>query len=78
MTDTPDTTTMSGAEFQRHVGTDAAKWAEAFIRSNSTEMPEHEILERVAYVAPWFRDFAMVCVNAVVRGETDSACPPTS
>ena len=33
-----DTTTMSGAEFQRHVGTDAAKWAEAFIRSNSTEI----------------------------------------
>ena len=29
--DKPDTTTMSGAEFQRHVGTDAQKWAEAFI-----------------------------------------------
>ena len=49
MTDTPDTTTMTGAEFQRHVGTDAAKWAEAFIRATSREMPEQEILERVAY-----------------------------
>ena len=29
--DKPDTTTMSGAEFQRHAGTDAQKWAEAFL-----------------------------------------------
>ena len=31
MTDTTDTTTMTGAEFRRHVGTDPHKWAEAFI-----------------------------------------------
>ena len=31
VTDTKDTTTMTGAEFQRHVGTDAQKWALAFI-----------------------------------------------
>ena len=29
--DAPDTTTMSGAEFHRHAGTDPQKWAEAFI-----------------------------------------------
>ena len=28
--DAPDTTTMSGAEFQRYAGTDPEKWAEAF------------------------------------------------
>ena len=28
--DKPDTTTLSGAEFLRHVGTDPQKWAEAF------------------------------------------------
>jgi hypothetical protein len=26
-----DTTTMTGAEFRRHVGTDPARWAEAFL-----------------------------------------------
>ena len=34
MTDTPDTTTMTGAEFMRHVGTDARMWAEAFVAAN--------------------------------------------
>ena len=33
MTDTPDTTTMTGAEFMRQVGTDAAKGAEAIWRA---------------------------------------------
>ena len=30
--DKPDTITMTGAEFQRHAGTDPKKWAEAFLR----------------------------------------------
>ena len=31
MTDKPDTTTLSGAEFQRYAGTDPVKWAEALL-----------------------------------------------
>jgi predicted oxidoreductase len=57
-----DTTTMSGAQFQRAVGTDPAKWAEAFVRSTAGEMSEAEILERASWVTPWFRDYAEVCV----------------
>ena len=60
--DKPDTTTLSGAEFQRHAGTDAQKWAEAFVRSTAGEMSEAEILERASWVTPWFRDYAAVCV----------------
>ena len=78
MTDTKDTRTMTGAEFKRHVGTDPQKWAEAFVRWTAGEMPEHEILERATYVTPWFRDYAEVKVAEALRGETDSACPPTS
>jgi predicted oxidoreductase len=60
--DAPDTTTMSGAQFQRAVGTDPAKWAEAFVRSTAGEMREAEILERASWVTPWFRDYAEVRV----------------
>lgn len=73
MTDTKDTTTMTGAEFQRHVGTDAAKWAEAFVRWTARGTPEHEIKARVTYVMPWFRDFAEVKVAEALRGETEQA-----
>ena len=67
----PDTTTMSGAEFQRHVGTDAQKWAlpRSYLQRVSADWPS----------LPWqrtrglrrkvvFRDYAEVCVNAAVRG----------
>ena len=47
MTDTPDTTTMTGAEFMRWAGTDAQKWAEAFVRWTARGTPEHEIKARV-------------------------------
>ena len=61
----PDTTTMSGAEFQRHVGTDPQKWAEAFQAAYDRDRTES--------LARWFRDYAEVCVNAAVRDETEQA-----
>ena len=70
MTDTPDTTTMTGAEFMRHVGTDAAKWAEAFHAAYDRDRTES--------LARWFRDFAEVKIAEALRGETDTACQRTS
>ena len=78
MTDTPDTTTMTGAEFQRWAGTDAAKWAEAFFNSAAAGGECKNSAERIAFIARWFRDYAEVKVAEALRGETDSACPPTS
>ena len=82
MTDTPDTKdtrtmTRRGVHAPRQL-LDPQKWAEAFVRWTAGEMPEHEILERATYVTPWFRDYAEVKVAEALRGETDSACPPTS
>lgn len=43
MTDTPDYTTMTGAAFQRVVGHDPDKWAEAFVqRATSITTGSHE------------------------------------
>ena len=72
----PDTTTMSGAEFQRHVGTDAAEVGRGVHCSvNSAaiglSLPIRD--EHVDYAARWFRDYAEVCVNAAVRDETEQA-----
>jgi hypothetical protein len=62
MTEQPDTTTLSGAEFQRHAGTDAQKWAEAFVRACHRDL--HELLsdECQAYLARWLSDYAEVRV----------------
>jgi hypothetical protein len=63
MTDKPDTTTMSGAEFQRAVGTDPAKWAEAFVRAGDRDGWLDAVRdERIAYAVRWFRDYADACV----------------
>jgi hypothetical protein len=60
--DKPDTATMSGAEFQRHVGTDPEKWAEAFVGACHRDL--HELLsdECQAYLARWLSDYAEVRV----------------
>jgi hypothetical protein len=60
--DKPDTTTLSGAEFQRHAGTDAQKWAEAFLAAADVETGCKSNAERAAFTAKWFRDYAEVCV----------------
>ena len=66
-----DTTTLSGAEFRRHVGTDPAKWAEAFVRAGDRDGC-HEMLrdERAAYATQWFRDAMEAAVAEAVRHET--------
>lgn len=56
--DKPDTTTMTGAEFQRHAGTDPAKWAEAFLRAYATADGLHTDADRQAFVEAWCRHIA--------------------
>ena len=66
MTDAPDYTTMSGAEFQRAVGADPEKWAEAFdqavLAKAGNEPRGHD--ERVAFWLGWFRDAMAAAVKA--------------
>ena len=80
MTDTPDTRTMTGAEFMRHVGTDAAKWAEAFRAAYAKFDGRSDHASTVThYIATWFRDYAAACaVSQPVDDETNGACQPTS
>jgi hypothetical protein len=65
MTDTPpDYTTMSGAEFQRAVGADPEKWAEAFCQSIAySRCGERLTLDR-GFVLSWFRDAMDAAVKA--------------
>jgi hypothetical protein len=63
----------SDAAFRRKVGTDPAKWAEAFVRSTAGEMSEAEILERASWVTPWFRD-AMDAAAARAKWDTQGDC----
>ena len=77
MTEQPDTTTMSGAQFQRHVGTDPVKWAEAFMQAQA-----HDGLARddaIALLARWLRDYAEARVAEEVGRVTAAItqpCPP--
>jgi hypothetical protein len=73
--DKPDTTTLSGAEFQRHAGTDAQKWAGAFIAAYAQADGLHTDADRIAFVAGWFRDFADACVAEEVERVTDRLVP---
>jgi hypothetical protein len=65
MTEQPDTTTLSGAEFQRHAGTDAQKWAGACYAAMRAPGVYGDSLDgpgRVAFLARWFSDYAEVRV----------------
>jgi hypothetical protein len=73
--DKPDTTTLSGAAFQRHAGTDAQKWAEAFLAATDVETGCKSNAERAAFTARWFRDFADACVAEEVGRVTDRLVP---
>ena len=82
--DAPDTTTLSGAEFLRHAGTDAEKWAEAFWQAYSREEQERPETERQqkpasdwvhSFTVRWFRDYAEVCVAEEVGRVTDGLVP---
>ncbi len=66
MTDQPDYTTMSGAEFQRAVGADPDKWAEAFLQRR--HMLDVKSLDLQVWVRGWFRDaMDAACRDAKVR-----------
>ena len=77
-----DTTTMSGAQFKRHVGTDPEKWAEAFLAAYAKAEGLHTEADRLAFVMSWFRDAMRTVVGseAVEHWRTDPAqpCPPTA
>jgi hypothetical protein len=73
---TPDYTTMSGAEFQRAVGVDPEKWAEAFeqrsqrsIAGDEAWLRTHE--QRVAYLARWFAYAMQAARNDSIRHVVD-------
>ena len=84
MTDTPDTTTMTGAEFMQ-LGRQPIlqKWAEAFV--GACKLPRMVLHMQVdPRWRPW-SSWQNGCVTSprvkvaeALRGETDSACPPTS
>ena len=71
----PDTTTLSGAQFQRHAGTDAQKWAEGFLNAAEVDLMCKSNAERVAFTAAWFRDYAEVCVAEEVGRVTARLVP---
>ena len=74
--DKPDTTTMSGAEFQRYAGTDPVKWAEAFVQAyNRAGMHEAAAAESAAFTAHWLRDYAEVRVAEEVGRVTARLVP---
>jgi hypothetical protein len=53
-----DYTTMSGAEFQRAVGVDPRKWAEAFTAVIDASLQGKALSDedRIAFAEGWFRD----------------------
>jgi hypothetical protein len=74
-----DTTTLSGAEFQRHAGTDAQKWAEAFLDAAEVDLSCKSNAERAVFTAKWFRDYAEARVAEEVGRVTAAItqpCPP--
>jgi hypothetical protein len=62
-----DYTKLSGAEFQRVVGADPEKWAEAFMQR---ELPDTDIA--TAEIARWFRDAMEAAVKAAKPGLSDA------
>jgi hypothetical protein len=71
--DKPDTTTLSGAEFQRHAGTDALKWAKAFLAAADVETGCKSNAERAEFTAKWFRD-AMDAAAARAKWDMQGDC----
>ena len=59
----PDYTTMSGAEFQRAVGADPEKWAEAVLQDWQTN-PRAQVATIRDWLCDWLRDFGNATVKA--------------
>ena len=75
-----DTTTLSGAQFRREVGTDPAKWAAAFLAAYASAEGLRTDADRTAFAAAWLRDYADACVAEAVRRDMTEAtqpCPTT-
>jgi hypothetical protein len=77
MSEHPDYTTMSGAEFQRAVGTDPEKWADAFAQQfrqvaagvpSLCDTPEQIARWLDEILTGWFRD-AMDAARAEAHDE---------
>jgi len=69
-----DTTTMAGAQFQRTVGTDAEKWAAAFLAAYASAEGLRTDADRTAFVTRWLRDFADACVAEEVGASPLAWC----
>jgi hypothetical protein len=70
-----DTTTMSGAEFQRHVGPDPEQWAGAFLAAYAQAEGVRSDADRLAFVTSWFRD-AMAAAVAEELGRVTASLVP--
>lgn len=55
---------LSGAQFQRLVGTDPERWAAAFLGAYAQAEGVRTDADRQAFVAQWFRDFAEATLKA--------------
>lgn len=65
MTEPPDYTAMTGAQFASTVGVDPAKWAEAFVQcARDPALQNGTDAERASFAAGFFRD----AMEAAVRG----------
>jgi hypothetical protein len=58
-----DYTKLSGAEFQRAVGADPEKWAEAFMQQDCLSGRDIDV------IAGWFRDAMEAAVKAAHSGD---------
>jgi hypothetical protein len=88
-----DTTTMTGAELRRYLGTDPERWAAAFVRAGDRDGWLDAVRdERVAYATQWFRDAmdaaaarakwdtqgdCLKLIDTLVRSDEEPPCPPT-
>jgi len=61
---------MTGAQFQRTVGTDPTKWAERFLADYARAEGLRTDADRQAYVTGWFRDAMDAAVAEAVGHET--------
>jgi len=67
-----DTTTMNGAQFRRHTGTDPERWAAAFLAAYAQAGADgvRTDADRLAFVAQWFRDAQEAAVAEAVGPAT--------
>jgi hypothetical protein len=74
-----DTTTLTGAQFREHVGSDPVKWAKAFLAAYTSADGLRTDTDRAVFVAGWFDDAMEAAVAEAVRRTPwpSQQCPPT-